>query len=186
MKPIVAVACGLSALFMAAPGVTAEESRPWLHVQVQEAKGAQVHVNVPLSLVEIALKAAPQPIVHEGQIHIGRHDGKAIKIADLRNMWEELKAAGDNEFVSVKDDEEGETVTVSRAGSLVLVRVQGDKKGESVKVDVPIAFVDALFSGEGDELDVHAAIKELSKTRGDVVHVQDKEDSVRIWVDEGR
>ncbi len=55
-----------------------------------------------------------------------------------------------------------------------------------VEADVPVVVVDALFSGQGEELDVAAAVREMSRLRGDIVTVHDEHDTtVRIWVDEG-
>jgi len=184
MKRFATVAAGLSVLLLAGTSPAAAQAKPWLHVQVEEAKGSKVHVNVPLSLVEVALAAAPQRIFDDKHIRIGRHHD--LNISDMRRMWEELKAAGETEFVRVQDGEDGEAVSVSRKGDLVQVRVEGAKQGEKVMVDVPVALVDALFSGEGEELDVKGALSELSKRRGDIVRVEDAKDTVRIWIDEGR
>lgn len=185
MKRFATVAAGLSLLLLAGTSPAAAQAKPWIHVQVEEARGAKVHVNVPLSLVEIALKAAPQPIFDKDKIHIGRH-GTSLKVSDMRRMWEELKAAGETDFVRVQDEAEGETVTVARKGDLVQVRVEGTKKAEKVMVDVPVSLVDALFAGEGEELDIRGALSELSKRRGDIVRVEDSKDTVRIWIDEGK
>ncbi|HET7291050.1 MAG TPA: hypothetical protein VFM88_01370 [Vicinamibacteria bacterium] len=184
MKRSVAV-LGFSALLLAGARPAAAQAKPWLHIQVEEAKGSKVHVNVPLSLVEIALKAAPEPILDEKHIRLGKHCGR-LSVSDARKMWLELKAAGDTDFVTMRDEDEEETVTVSRKGELVQVRVEGAHESERVMVDVPIALVDALFAGEGEELNLQGAIRELSKRRGDVVRVEDRDDRVRIWIDEGR
>jgi len=48
----------------------------------------------------------------------------------------------------------------------------------------PRPFVDALFSGDGDTLNIEDALSELSKERGDIVRVDDGETKVRIWIDE--
>lgn len=186
MKRLPVVAFGFSALLLAGAAPAAAQAKPWLHIQVEEAKGSKVHVNVPLSLVEIAMKAAPEPIFDEDHIRIGGRHGGSLRISEARKMWLELKAAGDTDFVTVRDEIESETVTVSRKGDLVQVRVDGDQRNGRVMVDVPVALVDALFSGEGEELNLSGAIQELSKRRGDVVRVEDKNDRVRIWIDEGR
>ena len=75
-------------------------------------------------------------------------------------------------------------MNVSKKGDLLLIRVQEGGDRETVHVDVPSALVDALFSGSGDELNVRAAIAELRKLRGDVVRVNDRSSTVRIWIDE--
>src|SRR5262245_59429901 len=44
----------------------------WLHVRVEEGpKGSKVSVNLPLTLVEAALQAAPDTIADGGKIHLG-------------------------------------------------------------------------------------------------------------------
>jgi hypothetical protein len=96
-------------------------------------------------------------------------------------MWGELKKAGDTELVSVEDQDEN--VRVARRGAVVEVKI--DRKGkEAVKVEVPVEVVDALLSGEGEELNVRAALAQLQKRRGDIVRVNDENSTVRIWIDE--
>jgi hypothetical protein len=51
-------------------------------------------------------------------------------------------------------------------------------------VDLPVALVDALFSGSERELNIRAALGELRRMRGDVVRVNDRDSKVRIWIDE--
>ena len=105
-----------------------------------------------------------------------------MKVSDLRKMWTELRDAGDAEFVSI--EEEDKTVTVRRVGDRIEVRVDEPEDGEQVRVDVPVALVDALLSGEGEEVDIAAAMAELGKMRGEIVTVTDKDDTVRVWIDE--
>jgi hypothetical protein len=180
--PLVLVGLGALALGAARPA-SAQAAKPWIHVQVQEAKGSNVNVNLPLSLVQIALKAAPDPVIGADHIHIGTH-GKELSVADFRKMWAELKAAGDADLVTVEGGDEGETVTVKRQGDLVLVRVENPAKNEHVRVDVPVSLVDAFLATDGDKVDLDAALRELAKRRGDIVTVKDGSDSVRIWIDE--
>jgi hypothetical protein len=137
-------------------------------------------VNLPLLAVEAALKAAPESIASEGRIHLGGH-GRHLDIDDFRQVWNELRSAGDTEIVSTEDGDD--RVSISRKGDLVLVRVQGDNR-ETVHVDVPVAVVDALFSGPATELNVRAALAQLRTLRGDVVRVNDRDSTVRIWIDE--
>jgi hypothetical protein len=74
---------------------------------------------------------------------------------------------------------------VARKGDLVQVRVKNTGSREEVHVDVPVAVVDALLSGEGESLNVKAGVAALRALRGDIVRVNDKETSVRVWIDEG-
>jgi hypothetical protein len=47
-----------------------------------------------------------------------------------------------------------------------------------------VSVVDALFSGEGKELNLKGAISALKSLRGDVVRVDGDDAKVRIWIDE--
>jgi hypothetical protein len=161
----------------------------WLHVRVDETrggksgKGSKVRVNVPLSVVEAALEAAPQKFVEKGRIKIdaGR-DEHDLSLAEMRRIWRELKNAGDTELVTV--EEEDENVTVARKGDVVQVRVTNAKDEQQVHVDVPVNLVDAMLSGESESVDVKAVIRELRARRGDIVRVTDRDSAVRIWIDE--
>jgi hypothetical protein len=177
------VSAGLGLLVLApVADVRAQSGTPWLHVRVEEArKDAKVSVNLPLGVVEAALKAAPDQIASHGRLHVGRHD-HGLSIAELRRLWKELRATGDSELVSVED--ENETVRIARAGDLVQVRVSKAGGGEEVHVDLPVSLVDALLSGDGESVDLSAAMVEVRKLRGDIVRVKDDDSHVRIWIDE--
>ena len=44
--------------------------------------------------------------------------------------------------------------------------------------------VDALFSGDGENLNIRAALDELIRTQeGEIVMIEDDETSVRIWIE---
>ena len=174
---------GLTALTLSpAIPAAAQTASPWLHIRVEEAaKQSKVRVNLPMNVVEAALKAAPEKVVSEGRIKIGR-EGHGLAVADLRRLWKELKVSGDAELVSVEDKDQN--VKVSRRGDLVQVHVEKPGGREQVYLEVPVSLVDALFQGDGETLDVRAAVGELAKRRGDVVRVNDDDSNVRIWIDE--
>lgn len=177
---------GLALVMMAAPGRSQPPAgQAWLHVRVDEpAKQGKVTVNLPLSVVSVALEAAPQSLISDGRFRMGRSHGSDhdLSVADLRRAWAELKKSGDTEFATV--EEEDQKVRIARAGDLVLVHVDKTGGGESVRVEVPVSVVDALFSAPGDELNIRAALGELQKRRGDIVRVRDEGTNVRIWIDE--
>ena len=101
-------------------------------------------------------------------------------IQDFRSERETVNS--DAEFVTVEEDDE--TIRIFRKGSRVFVNVDG-RRGEKVRVELPIALVDALLSGDSDdELDMAAAMAELQKMgSGEIVRVEDGKDTVRIWID---
>jgi len=181
-RTLALVALAVPLMGASAPAAPPSSATAWLHVHVEEPKQrSRVQVNLPMNAVEAALKAAPDVLASHGRIHLGGH-GHHLELDDFRQLWKELKGAGDAEIVSVEDGDE--RVNVSKKGDLVLIRVQNDGQGESVHVDVPASLVDALLSTPGEELDIRAAVGELRKLRGDVVRVNDRSSTVRIWVDE--
>jgi hypothetical protein len=152
----------------------------WLHVEVNEGgeKASKVNVNLPLAVAKVALDMAPKQFTDKAVEKLNEHD---VSIADLRTLWAEIKKAGSAEFVTVQDGDE--TVRVARDGDWVRVRVDksGDKP-ERVKVDIPIGVVDALLSGDGESFNLLAAINELEGNTGDIVHVEDGDETVRVWI----
>jgi hypothetical protein len=168
--------------------LAAQPATPWVHIRVDEpGKSSKVSVNLPLTVVQAALKSAPDTLGSHGRIRFGRGGGD-MSVTDFRRLWAELKAAGDAELVEVQNPDE--SVHLSRHGETVEVRVdkhEGARKGsaQEVHVQVPVALLDALLSGSGEELNLEAAIGELQKRRGDIVQVNGDDGSVRIWIDEG-
>lgn len=162
----------------------AEASGPaeasWIHVRVDEAEGARVRVNLPMSLAEMALEIAGEEAL-EGE-HLQWDSDGDVSLDDIRRMWRELRDAGDADFVEVQEDDEH--VRVFRRGDRVHVQV--DEEGvEKVRVEVPAGIVDALLGTEGDELDLAAAMQEMARTgEQNLVQVQDGETTVRVWIDQ--
>ena len=162
----------------------AQDSPGWVHIHVDESqKGSRVRVNLPIAVVEAALKAAPATVASDGHIHLGlsRHHDE-LSIADLRHMWEGLRNAGDADFVTAEEGDE--SVKVARRGDLVEIHVARPTRSEEVQVSVPASLVDVLLAGDGESLDVKAAFAELKKRPGDVIRVKDSNSNVRVWIDD--
>ncbi len=67
---------------------------------------------------------------------------------------------------------------------MVYIRSVDGKRNEKVRVEVPVVLVDALLRGEGDSLDVDAAVAQLQKmSPGEIIRVEDGEDLVRVWIE---
>jgi len=175
----------LVVLLLAATAVAASAEDRWLHVKVDDSGGdnEMVRINVPLSLAEKVLPC----------VHAENFDGGKVKIqgnvngVDLHRLVEAIRDAGDNEFVTVRDRHDD--VRIAKAGGNLLIKVRekdGESKREPTTVDIKVPFtvVQALLSAGKDELDVTAAIRAL-RTQGntELVTVNDKTESVRIWVD---
>ncbi len=181
-------ALAVLALAFAAPfQASAQTGSAWIHVQVADSgdDGETVHVNVPLSLARVAVQFVPDKLTDKLTEGLAKHE---ISLDHIRALWAELKQTGDAEFVTVESEDE--SVRVARVGDRIQVLVQeygkdeGDEAGETVQVDIPIAVVDALLSGEGEELNLEEAVARLSEQRGDIVKVQDGDSRVRVWIDE--
>ncbi len=174
-------------LIFAASVVVAQDAgpQPWLHVQVTgEDDGAEnVAVNVPLSAAEPLLALVPHRILSDGQLSLAGRE-LPINVGAMRDLWRALMEVGDTEFVAVDGDDE--TVRIARVGDQITVQVEDrDEEGdETVDIQLPIVVVDALLSGNGDALDVRAAVERLGELRGDIVRVTEDERQVRIWIDE--
>jgi hypothetical protein len=181
MKRVVLVALLAAGLFISGMA-QAQEDAPWLHIRVHETgeHGSKVSVNVPLSLVEVALDIAEKEILDEAHFDIDHHD---FTVADMRRMWTELRNAGDAEFVAVEEDDE--LIKISRQGPKVLIEMHDlEDDTEKGRIEVPVGVVDALLSGEGEDLNIRAALDELIRTQeGEIVMIEDDETSVRIWIE---
>lgn len=163
-------------------GLAQAQETSWIHIRVDEGdEGAKVNVNLPMSLIEVALEIAEKEAFdgEHGHMRFGRHGN--MDVDDVRRMWNELRAAGDAQYVDVEDDDE--RVRVYRRGDRVHIEV--DEAGEQkVRVEVPFSVVDTLLEGEGEQLNFAGAIRELAATNnGEVIQVNDGETRVRIWID---
>ncbi len=174
-----------AALLLPAVRPLAAQQRPWIHVHVQEQgdKATKVQVNLPLALVEAAAGVMPRDMgdhIRGGKIQLKNAD---ISVADLRRVWQELRAAGNAEFVTV--EEKDQRVRIARDGGQILIHVDDlSGKRSKVRVTVPLEVVDALLEGEGSQLNLEAAIKRLQTKRGELIQVEDGDTHVRIWIDE--
>ncbi|MBZ5638764.1 MAG: hypothetical protein LAO51_08400 [Acidobacteriia bacterium] len=157
----------------------------WLHVSVDEhgPDGATVRVNVPVDLVTKVLPLVRHERFSGGKVKV-RVGDEDMSAADLRAMWEAVRSSRDGDYVTVNGPKE--KVRVAKRGEFLLVEAREDKeKPTNVEVKIPLAVVDALFSGaEKDELNVVAAVEALARYGGgDLVTVNDDDSHVRIWID---
>ena len=158
----------------------------YLHVKVNGGeKGESVNVNLPLSLAEKILPTINHGDLHNGRVTISHAD---INDVDVRAILDAIRTAPDNEFVTVKSNEQDVRVAKMNGNLVVHVRDSGKesgKGGQKVDITVPMKVVDALFStAKQNELDVAAAIRALGDAGETVlVTVQDAEQNIKIWID---
>ena len=163
-------------------GSAAAESNLWLHVRVDGGDGESVKVNLPLSLVEKAIPMIPSEHFDDGEFVLDHGWGgdHHLSITELRDLWYELKSAPDMTFVTVEDHDE--TVRVSKSDGYL--RVHANESDETVEVRIPESVVDALLSGEGESLNIRAAIEALAAHgEGELVTVTESDEQVRVWID---
>lgn len=178
-----AAATGLAALALsiAAPRTEAKDPKLFFHLFVSSPKDSEhVRINLPITLAEAMLPTISSDHLQDGHFKID-FNGEKLTAKDFRNMWEAAREIEDGEFITVQS--KGDDVHISRQGAYMLVNAQDEDA--KVEVKVPVAVVDALFSGEEDELDLAAGLKALkAQGPGELLTVTDGPESVRIWIDE--
>lgn len=170
----------VSAFCLLAAGAQAA-TKEWLHIHVDETRGdeAKVNINIPISLIEVMLPLVEEKAVERGRIRL--HD-KDFRVEDLRKIWKSVKDEGDTEFVSV--EKRGEHVRVFTQGNFLMIQSDKDSKSK-VNIKLPMAVVDAMLAGDGDDLDLLAGVKAL-KDSGvrDLITVEDDDTNVLVWIDD--
>lgn len=155
------------------------QATSWLHVRVEEGEqGRSVKINLPLSLAESILPLIETPELKAGRIKL---DTQELSVEDLRKIWATLKAQGEYALVEVNSPEANIQVTL-KGGELLVTTTEGSEK--QVFVQVPATVIEALLSGEANELNLQAAIEALQQVEPrEIVRVQEKDKTVRVWID---
>ena len=169
--------------WVALPPEAQQKKNPWLHVEVKESKDdpETVKVNLPFSMVDVALKIAQDKKLtkfNDGKLPLNSSE---LSIPDIKKLWTEFKKAGNADFVTV--EKKSESVKISRDGNYLLIKIS-EQKQQKVDVRVPIDVVDALLSAPGEELDIKAALVAMQqKGSGEILSVIEKDTTIKIWVD---
>lgn len=167
-------------LCLAAAAASAEQR--WLHIKVHEQTGdrARVSINLPVSMIERAAPLVQGKGFEGGKL---RFDDADIDGAELREIWQAMRAAGDGEYVTVDSDHE--KVRIHRKNGFMMIEANDRRRGgDEVEMRIPLAVADALFSGTEGALDVAAAMRALADAgEGELVTVTSDDATVRIWVD---
>lgn len=168
-------------LLLVAAGAGAQER--WFHIHVVEGgdNAAEVTVNLPLALIETALKLIPEEVNKEMHVEFGE---AGIDLEDLREFFNEMRETDDATFVTVESEDQ--TVRVAKEGDFLVAKTtERSEDGAQVDVRFPFDVLEALFSGDQDELDLAGAVRALAEyTDGDIVRVTDGDTRVRVWVDD--
>ncbi len=174
----------LLVLLIAAPVVFAGDGQ-WLHVFVEEKgdEGEKVRVNLPLSLIEAVIPLIEEEEFCGGKIKI---DDEEFTSEQIHQILKAVREAEDGEYVHIEGVDENVRIS-KRDGFLTVQAIEesGSPGGEAtVDVKIPLGVLEALISGEEDELDILAAIHVLGDHGvGDFVVVNDDDETVRVWID---
>ena len=168
----------LLAFSMMVVPVAAQETQVWLHVHIEGQAGEITEIDFPLAALEAMLSMAPETLVSNGEVKVGEQQG--ISIVTLREMWLRLRNGGDMDFIAW--EAMGQKVRLARVDDKVEIRVNGPQG--NLRGDMPVTIVNALFSSEGDILNIPAAIAELKSLRGDIINIIEDDREVRAWIDE--
>lgn len=160
----------------------AQNENLWIHIHVKDGKDGNVSINLPVSMVEKMARSITTEAGGESRLRFNDED---VTVAELREIWNDLRRQPDATFITVDDTHS--KVRVAKRGGYLIVRSKENRKGngEEVEMKIPGTVVDALLSGSGERLDVAAAMQALARHgEGELVTVNSTGETVRIWVDE--
>lgn len=185
MKKILATAAAAVAVtaLTAGPAAAADTDGLWFHLKVHEGKqDAHVVINLPLSMVE---KSAGF-LRSKGENGSGRirfNDTEMTK-AELQDMWNDLRRQRDTTFLSVQETD-GRVKMAKRGNYLLIQATETGGRRENVEIKIPVAVVDGLLSGPGEELNIAAGLQALVRAgEGEIMTVTGDDETVRMWVDD--
>ena len=107
----------------------APDPQPWIHLDMT-GEQANMNINLPLTAIEAALALAPEAIVdRDGQLQLGGE--REIPVAAIREVWNQMRGAGDIEFANIQDGRQ--SIRVAREGDTIVVNITGtdDEDAES-------------------------------------------------------
>lgn len=169
-----------AALLLMPISARAIDDDQWLHITVNGDEET-VRINLPLVTVAAVLPLIETDEFDRGHVRIEDVD---LDNVDIKAILKELHKAKDGEYVTVEENDE--TVRIRKDGEFIHVDVREKRRRheESVQVRIPVKVLDALTSGDDDQLDVLAAIEVLADYEGqDLITVNDDGETVRIWID---
>ena len=181
---VIVVAVAAAFLCLGSLSSAQDAPQPWIHVEVvgDGDDAGNVSVNLPLAAAEVLMSMIPPDRIGGGEIRL-TDTGVSVSISAVRKMWGQLMDAGDAEFLTF--EQEDDTVRVARSGDEIQIRMaRAGDPGETAEMRLPVAVVDALLSGDGDSLNLRAALDQLSQLRGDIVSVRENDRRIRVWIDE--
>ena len=159
------------ALALSAPAVLA--SSPIIRIEVKEYSNSEptdVKLSIPASMLE-AFRPAFEEAIADIDI-----DGQEL---DLRGIWQEVRAAGPNEYVTINDGRESLSVSTTETDLVIQVFEDGEV---DANIRIPLEIGDLLLGG--DTVDMDGLMDLLDSMRGlDLIRVDSNDADIRIWVE---
>jgi hypothetical protein len=135
--------------------------------------GMRFIVPVPLSLARLALNFAPSEAKYVSVPEVAEYLPYAERVVA------ELREAPDGVLVSV--EERRQSVLVEKVGDALEVHV--DDGDAVVDVTIPLdAVIDIVRAYDGEGFDTRDLVRAVGRAHGNVVHVKDGDEEVRVWV----
>ena len=171
----------LLACLLLAPAALAAEQ--WIHVKVESADDERVTVNLPISMVRSVAAMLPADVTTDidAEMRVAIDD-LDMEWQQLRDFWRSVQDAPEATFATVQTRDE--TFEVKKEGDYLLVQTT-EATDTEINVQLPMAVVDALFSGPEGTLDFVAALDALaSHGTGHLVSIRDGDETVKVWIDD--
>lgn len=142
-------------------------------IDVHQAGGMRIVVPVPLTLARLALNFAPSEAKYVQVPEVAEYLPYAERVV------QELRHVEDGLLVSV--EERGRSLRVEKIGEALRVFV--DEGDSVVDLSIPLdAVIDLLRAYDGVGFDTRDVLRAVGRAHGDIVHVRDHEQEVRVWV----
>ncbi|MBM4117706.1 hypothetical protein FJ251_08170 [bacterium] len=154
------------------------ETEHWLHVRVLDGE-EKVSVNLPVELVATVIETAESDNFHRGRLIV---EDQEFDRELVRAILQAAVESGDGEFVRV-EAADGAQISVRKQKAMLLVDIDERAEDTQVRVSIPIAVVRAMLDGEGEALNIKAALDALGQHDGALVTIDDGDSTVRVWVD---
>ncbi|MFQ5739101.1 MAG: hypothetical protein ACE5JX_08795 [Acidobacteriota bacterium] len=164
-------------------GSAAAASKGWLHVRVETDDQEKVRLSVPVSLVSTLLPFIEDKEFARTRIRmdgIGWHRDE-LTVQDLREIWDAVKNEGSTELANVQTKDAD--IHLFLDNQYLMVRTE-EGSHDKINVKIPVSVVDALLSGQGDELNLSAAVAALQDLGPDsLVSVEADHNKVEVWIE---
>jgi hypothetical protein len=169
------------AFILLSAGLVLAAPKMWVHVHVEEtAKSETVKINLPISVIETMLPVIQEKSMRDGTINI---NDRELRIEELRKVWQDIRDAGDMDFISIEKPDGNVRVYIQ--GNYLMVQPEEKSRKSKVDIRIPLQVVDAMLSGKGNELNLAAGVKALRDSGvKDIITVKDEDTSVRVWIDD--